>query len=88
MPILHDEDDNEETDGPSESEYPDESDQDDEDDPTDDCPSCGRAVYHDAERCPHCGQYISQTLPIDPKIKWIAIAVLIATGLGIIRWLF
>jgi len=86
MPSVHDDDDDE-SDGLSESEYPDEADQDDEEDSSDECPHCGRAVYHDAERCPHCGEYITQSVGSDPKVKWIAIALLIAMGLGIIWWL-
>ncbi len=91
MPTTYDDDDDDESNGLSESEYPDEADQDDEDDSADDslgdCPNCGRPVYYDAEQCPHCRQYITHRLGSDPKLKWIAVAILVAMGLVIIWWL-
>lgn len=25
------------------------------------CPACGRSVYEDADKCPHCGEWITPT---------------------------
>ena len=30
-----------------------------EHDATIDCPHCGKEIYEDAERCPHCERYLS-----------------------------
>ena len=48
------------------------------------CPYCRRAVYEDAEQCPHCGQYISQEdAPAAGKPLWFAIAFLLAAGVAL-----
>ena len=26
------------------------------------CPKCGRPVYEEAQKCPHCGEWITPTL--------------------------
>jgi hypothetical protein len=33
---------------------------DEDDDPTTECPHCHKPVFDQAERCPHCGWYISE----------------------------
>ncbi len=45
------------------------------------CPNCKAEVYHDAERCPECGDFIiDQTSSSSQKPLWVIIiaAVLIA----------
>ena len=44
---------------------------DDGETPTIDCPACGATVYEDAEQCPVCGEYITQsTSAWDGKPLW------------------
>lgn len=45
----------------------------DDDLPEMQCPSCGRAVVEDTQKCPHCGDWIT---PVD------------STSGGLKRWLF
>lgn len=42
-------------------EYPDPDDYDDDDDDaeTKPCPNCGLDVYEEADRCPHCGEFVT-----------------------------
>jgi hypothetical protein len=41
------------------------------------CPYCRKAVYEDAERCPYCGNYLSQEdAPPAPKPWWIILGAL------------
>ena len=52
-------------------EGPDEYDYDDEVSETCPCPECGAEVYEDAERCPHCGAYITfATGPWSGRPSW------------------
>lgn len=58
--------------------------EDDEDD-TIPCPHCQKQVYHDAEQCPYCGNYISEEdAPRDMKPKWIIIGCLICLAMTIL----
>ncbi len=77
----------EEDDDLDETEDPDESDQDDEDDPSDvvTCPRCGREVYEHADRCPHCGEYV--TPGTASSRPWWVIVAAILTLLAILLWL-
>jgi hypothetical protein len=53
---------------------------DDEDEPTIPCPYCHRPIHEEAERCPHCEQYVSQEdAPPARKPWWILVGV--AAGL-------
>ena len=51
------------------------------------CPNCGHDVYEDAEKCPHCGEYIVATAgPFASKPVWFqklmfVIAILTLIGL-------
>ena len=48
------------------------------DDYTVPCPSCKADVHEDAERCPHCGEYITRsTSPWSGRpLVWIALGLL------------
>jgi endogenous inhibitor of DNA gyrase (YacG/DUF329 family) len=48
------------------------------------CPSCGRDVYEDADRCPSCGDYIvpGRLRPRRPAWWWIAFALILAVLIG------
>ena len=43
------------------------------DDVLDPCPRCKKAVYEDAERCPHCGHYPNDEDDPAPRLqpKWV-----------------
>ncbi len=69
---------------PGEDEWPDEEDLDDDFDEDSDetaCPACGSPVYEDAEKCPHCGQWITPLSGAERRSRtwlWpILVAVLI-----------
>jgi hypothetical protein len=50
------------------------------------CPSCRRDVYEDAERCPHCGDYIvHSTRAWDGRPLWWVIGGLV--GIVAVIWL-
>jgi hypothetical protein len=56
----------------------DDGDGDDEDDDTSPCPYCRRPIYADAERCPHCGNYLSaEDAPPSRQSWWIILGVLV-----------
>ncbi len=71
-----------------EDEFPDDLDDDDDsdlDDTTVPCPYCRVAVYDDAERCPHCGHYLStEDAPSERKPAWIILGVL--ASLAALLW--
>ena len=49
-----------------------------DDDPTMPCPHCQEPVFDEAERCPHCGKYIStEDAPPSRKPWWIIIGALL-----------
>lgn len=56
---------------------PDDDEADDEADCT--CPNCGASVYEDAERCPHCGDYITpvSTSRFGAGSRWIVIVAVL-----------
>ena len=60
-------------------EGPDESEMDSSENPDlDVCPHCRKLIYEEAERCPHCGHYISaENRPLSPK-AWIIIGLIAA----------
>jgi len=42
------------------------------------CPGCGKLIYEQAERCPHCGHYVTEeTAPRRRRVKWFVVAVVI-----------
>ncbi|MBI2920713.1 MAG: zinc-ribbon domain-containing protein [Planctomycetes bacterium] len=85
MPWRHDPDDDE-----PEFEEEDSSEQADESDVTQPCPECGREIYDDAERCPHCGHYVTREEGSGPGWPlWMKIAAalaLAAVGLWLLSW--
>ena len=51
------------------------------------CPDCGKAVYEEAEVCPHCGSFISGETVTAKRPWWVvaaAIALLVAVLLGLL----
>jgi hypothetical protein len=56
-----------------------------DDDATIPCPHCRRSIYEDSERCPYCGNYISdEDLAPAHKPWWIIVGVLLA--LSVVAW--
>jgi tRNA(Ile2) C34 agmatinyltransferase TiaS len=59
---------------------------DDGDEPTVSCPYCRERIHEDAQRCPHCGTYISEEdRPIAPKPWWLLAGVVVCLYL-VYRW--
>jgi len=59
---------------------------DDDDEPTVPCPWCREEIHEDAQRCPHCGEYISEEdAPAARKPWWIVVGVVACLYL-VYRW--
>ena len=68
--------------------FDDDVEDDDESEPTVSCPWCDREIHEDAQRCPHCGQYISsEDGPSGRKPWWIVAGVLLCLAM-VVGWLF
>lgn len=60
---------------------------DDDDIPTVPCPYCREEISEEAERCPHCGNYISaEDAPPQPRSKFVVV-MMIVTLLIVAYWL-
>jgi hypothetical protein len=61
----------------------------DGEDETLDCPSCGRAVYEDTDRCPHCGDWIMPLAAAGRPVWMRMVAAIVVIGLlfGVIAFL-
>lgn len=52
------------------------------------CPYCGKAVYEQAELCPHCRSYLSvEDRPLR-KPLWLVLAVIACLLAVLVGWLF
>jgi len=85
--VANDYDDDDEREAPDESEMdPDIGDENAELVP---CPYCGDDVYEQAERCPHCGKYISEEDTPDHAAarfpSWLIVGV-IACLVAVLIW--
>jgi hypothetical protein len=80
------EDDDEEDDG-VDPEGPDPSEMDSSDDPDlEVCPYCRKMIYDDAERCSHCGRYLSaEDAPLSPT-AWVTIGIVVVLILATLFW--
>ncbi len=64
-----------------------EDDQEGDEDTTIPCPYCRRPIYEDSQRCPHCGNYISEEdAPAARKPWWIVVGVLLVLYV-VYRWI-
>jgi predicted nucleic acid-binding Zn ribbon protein len=63
--------------------------EDDDEEPTVPCPYCRAEIHEDAQRCPQCGEYISDedVRPAARKPWWIIVGVLAVMYL-VYRWTF
>jgi zinc-ribbon domain len=59
-------------------------DPDEDDDTTDPCSHCGEPVYDDAERCPHCGLYLSREDRPYRKPWWVVLGAMAC--LAVVTW--
>lgn len=50
------------------------------------CPSCGEEIYEDAQRCPHCGSYVSQEDAPLRKPLWIVLGTAVCLYV-VYRWI-
>jgi predicted nucleic acid-binding Zn ribbon protein len=79
-----DKDDDEDLD---ERDDPDESDMDEDDQPEMvPCPYCRRGIPEDAERCPHCGSYISGEDAPRRKPAWMVVAAVVLIVAIVLVW--
>ena len=61
----------------------------DDDTATVECPHCSAEIYEDAERCPHCGLYVTAAdpdLPARRSRSW-AYLLLLAALAALLYWL-
>ena len=62
-------------------------DEDDWDEPDDDgddtqpCPYCRKEIHEDAERCPHCGNYISAEDAPPSQPVWVIVGAVVCLAL-------
>jgi hypothetical protein len=65
------------------SDYPDEPEDDDAE--TIPCPHCREPVYEEAQRCPHCGSYLSREDAPRRRPWWLIVGVLVCLAV-VLRW--
>jgi uncharacterized protein (DUF983 family) len=70
-------------------EGPDPSEMDSSDDPDlDVCPHCRKLITEEAERCHHCGGWLSaEDAPLS-RPAWFVIAVVLALAVVLLVWIF
>jgi predicted nucleic acid-binding Zn ribbon protein len=81
----------EEEEGGDDPADPDESDmdEDDEDGPAlVECPYCGSEILEDAERCPRCGNFISEEDAPRRKPAWIVVSAVLLVVAIVVSWVF
>jgi hypothetical protein len=85
--FSEDEDRSEDGRGLHERELPDESDMDSFDEPgLDTCPYCRKMISEDAERCHHCGNYISAADAPRRALPWWFWIGVITAGVVALMW--
>ena len=87
---FHEDDDiDDDDDSDLDPEGPDAAEMDSSDDPDlEVCPHCRKLISEDAERCNHCGMYLSaEDAPLS-KPAWFVIAVILALLVALIVWIF
>ncbi|MGN6725673.1 MAG: zinc-ribbon domain-containing protein, partial [Tepidisphaeraceae bacterium] len=50
------------------------------------CPSCGAAVYPDADQCPRCGHYLTHDQATRPA-KWVIVAAIVCLAVILLFWI-
>lgn len=59
----------------------------DDEDATIPCPYCGRPIYDDAPRCPHCENYLSDEEAAPARQPWWVILGVILVLLLVLQWM-
>lgn len=68
---------------------PDPSDMDSGDEPgLEICPYCRKLINEEAQRCHHCGNYLSEEDAPLSKPAWFVIAVIITLAIVLLVWIF
>ncbi|MBN2560733.1 MAG: hypothetical protein JXQ75_07380 [Phycisphaerae bacterium] len=53
------------------------------------CPSCGRTVTEDTQKCPYCGDWITTRLSSGSGWRrWVFVAAVLLMLYAILRWTF
>ena len=92
--MSHYDDETSEAEYADDPELPDASDMDDLDDEdvaegdseTVPCPHCRRPVYESAERCNHCGRYLSEEDAPRRHPKWLVLGVVLCLVIVLLAW--
>lgn len=50
------------------------------------CPSCGRGVHEETQRCPHCGDWIMPANPRAQNRSTIYILIIVLATLALLAW--
>jgi predicted amidophosphoribosyltransferase len=65
----------------------DESDELDDDSPSlMPCPNCFSTIYEETQRCPHCGEYLSEETFFHRPPWWVSLGVILCL-LVVLRWI-
>jgi hypothetical protein len=51
------------------------------------CPYCGKEMYEDSPRCPHCGQYISDEDAPPRRAPWWIIVGVVLCLCAVVVWI-
>jgi predicted nucleic acid-binding Zn ribbon protein len=60
--------------------------EDNQDEPTLPCFNCGEEIHEDAQRCPHCGQFVSEEDRPAARQPWWIILGALAVMYAVYRW--
>jgi uncharacterized paraquat-inducible protein A len=74
-----------EDDAPEDADWSD--DDDDDDEPTVACPYCGCEIHEEAQRCPHCENYLSAEDSRRPQKPWWLVLGAVACLYAVYRWI-
>jgi predicted nucleic acid-binding Zn ribbon protein len=51
------------------------------------CPHCGKPIHEEAQRCPHCRDYVSEDHAPNRRSLWIVTGVVICLIIVLIDWI-
>jgi hypothetical protein len=51
---------------------------------TEECPHCGKPIYEDSGRCPHCENYLSREDAPPRRPLWVIIGVVLALAVALL----
>lgn len=50
------------------------------------CPSCGRTIYEDTDRCPHCGDWVMPLAAAAVRKDWVWWTALALVAVMFVTW--